>query len=102
MISLSFFDFGFFLIVVFVLIFCRVVFQRKHFLMILLSLELMMLFFFFFIFFIGRRFLGDCYVSVVLLCFSVCEARVGLSLLVSFIRSHGFDFISSISSYECF
>ena len=102
MISFSFFDFGFFLIMILLVIFFCVVSQRKHFLMVLLCLELMMLFFFFLIFFFSSFFSGDVYICIVLLCFSVCEARVGLSLLVSFVRSHGVDFISVISVYECY
>jgi len=102
MISFSFFDFSFFLIMILIIVFSCIVLQRKHFLIVLLCLELMMLFFFFFVFFFCLISGGDVYVSMILLCFSVCEARVGLSLLVSFIRSHGIDFISVISLYECY
>lgn len=75
--------------------------QRVHLLIVLLCLELVILgLFFFSCFYFGIR-SGSCYISFVLLRFAACEARVGLSLLVALIRSHGKDYISLFCGFRC-
>nr|YP_009228465.1 NADH dehydrogenase subunit 4L [Gonista bicolor]ALF99726.1 NADH dehydrogenase subunit 4L [Gonista bicolor] len=81
-----------------VYIFCS---KRKHLLMVLLSLEyiVLSLFMLIIIFLIGFDF--DYFFPVIFLVFSVCEGALGLSILVSMIRSHGNDFLSSFVLSLC-
>jgi NADH-ubiquinone oxidoreductase chain 4L len=75
--------------------------ERGHFLMVLLFLEGVVLGLFTFLLF-GLGFsISNLYLCLVLISFSACEAAVGLSLLVSLIRTHGNDFVSSLTVYEC-
>uniref|UniRef100_A0AAU7NK29 NADH-ubiquinone oxidoreductase chain 4L n=1 Tax=Solus drepanoides TaxID=3090975 RepID=A0AAU7NK29_9NEOP len=71
--------------------------KNKHLLIILLSLEFIVLS----IFFIMLLFLSfieyDMYMLMVFLVFSVCEGALGLSILVSMIRTHGNDYFQSFS-----
>nr|YP_010003170.1 NADH dehydrogenase subunit 4L [Thaumetopoea pityocampa]QAV59285.1 NADH dehydrogenase subunit 4L [Thaumetopoea pityocampa] len=71
--------------------------KHKHLLIVLLSLEFIVLGTFFFM----MIFLGlieyDMYMLMVFLVFSVCEGALGLSILVSMIRSHGNDYFQSFS-----
>nr|QPA36044.1 NADH dehydrogenase subunit 4l [Camarochiloides weiweii] len=75
-------------------VFCS---KRKHLLLTLLSLEYLVigLFFIFYIFLMVFGF--ESYFVLVFLTFSVCEGAMGLGVLVSLIRSHGNDNISSLS-----
>lgn len=41
------------------------------------------------------------FLVLVMLSLVACEARVGLGLLVSLIRSHGSDFVSVLSLFSC-
>nr|BBB16280.1 NADH dehydrogenase subunit 4L [Pagurus minutus] len=59
---------------------------RKHLLNTLLSLEFIMLGIFFLLFF---------------LTLAACEGALGLSLLVSIVRSHGNDYFNSFSTLGC-
>jgi hypothetical protein len=45
--------------------------------------------------------LGDGLYSLIFLVFAVCEGRVGLSVLVSSVRSHGRDMLINFSFLEC-
>nr|YP_009131674.1 NADH dehydrogenase subunit 4L [Micrura ignea]AJY78582.1 NADH dehydrogenase subunit 4L [Micrura ignea] len=75
--------------------------ERGHLLMVLLFFETVMLGLFLFLV-VSMDVLGfDSYLCLVLVSFAACEAAVGLSLLVSLIRSHGNDFVSILSLYEC-
>lgn len=75
--------------------------ERGHLLMVLLLLEGVILGFFSFLLFrLGYR-MSNFYLCLVLISFGACEASVGLSLLVSLIRSHGNDFVSTLTIYEC-
>uniref|UniRef100_A0AAU7NI69 NADH-ubiquinone oxidoreductase chain 4L n=1 Tax=Solus parvifenestratus TaxID=1108703 RepID=A0AAU7NI69_9NEOP len=71
--------------------------KNKHLLIILLSLEFIVLS----IFFIMLLFLSfieyDMYMLMVFLVFSVCEGALGLSILVSMIRTHGNDYFQSFN-----
>nr|YP_009266294.1 NADH dehydrogenase subunit 4L [Hieroglyphus tonkinensis]ANJ44383.1 NADH dehydrogenase subunit 4L [Hieroglyphus tonkinensis] len=75
--------------------------KRKHLLMVLLSLEyiVLSLFMFIIIFLIGFDY--DYFFPVIFLVFSVCEGALGLSILVSMIRSHGNDFFNSFGLSLC-
>ena len=75
--------------------------ERGHLLIVLLLLEGVILGFFgFLLFSLGENMRGV-YLCLVLISFGACEASVGLSLLVSLIRRHGNDFVSSLTIYEC-
>nr|YP_010952498.1 NADH dehydrogenase subunit 4L [Macroglossum pyrrhostictum]WMQ52756.1 NADH dehydrogenase subunit 4L [Macroglossum pyrrhostictum] len=71
--------------------------KNKHLLIVLLSLEFIVLsiFFFFLIYLMMIDF--DMYMLMVFLVFSVCEGSLGLSILVSMIRTHGNDYFQSFS-----
>nr|YP_009227664.1 NADH dehydrogenase subunit 4L [Phlaeoba tenebrosa]AHI52118.1 NADH dehydrogenase subunit 4L [Phlaeoba tenebrosa] len=75
--------------------------KRKHLLMVLLSLEyiVLSLFMLIIIFLVGFDF--DYFFPVIFLVFSVCEGALGLSILVSMIRSHGNDFFNSFGLSLC-
>nr|AID52327.1 NADH dehydrogenase subunit 4L [Rondotia menciana] len=73
------------------------VFKNKHLLIVLLSLEFIVLSIFFF-FLVLLMFIDcDMYMLMIFLVFSVCEGSLGLSILVSMIRSHGNDYFQSFS-----
>nr|UPU95846.1 NADH dehydrogenase subunit 4L [Parachronistis sp.] len=71
--------------------------KHKHLLIVLLSLEFIVLS----IYFLMMMFLNlinyDMYMLMVFLVFSVCEGALGLSILVSMIRTHGNDYFQSFS-----
>nr|AXS65917.1 NADH dehydrogenase subunit 4L [Tenebrionoidea sp. 20 KM-2017] len=71
--------------------------KRKHMLLMLLSLELMVLSVFFMLFVYMGGLYGDLFFSMVFLTFSVCEGALGLSILVSMIRTHGNDYFQTFS-----
>nr|YP_010022507.1 NADH dehydrogenase subunit 4L [Caryandoides hunanica]QON98917.1 NADH dehydrogenase subunit 4L [Caryandoides hunanica] len=75
--------------------------KRKHLLMVLLSLEYIVLSLFLLIIIFLINFDYDYFFPVIFLVFSVCEGALGLSILVSMIRSHGNDFFSSFSLSLC-
>ncbi|YP_009689509.1 NADH dehydrogenase subunit 4L (mitochondrion) [Anopheles cruzii] len=75
--------------------------NRKHLLSVLLSLEFMVLSLFIFFFFY-LNFMGfESYFSMFFLTFCVCEGVLGLSILVSMIRTHGNDYFQSFSVLQC-
>lgn len=69
--------------------------NRKHLLSILLSLEFIVLILFFFIFIYLNIINYENYFSIIFLTFRVCEGALGLSILVSIIRTHGNDYFQS-------
>nr|QOL00747.1 NADH dehydrogenase subunit 4L [Sinotmethis amicus] len=75
--------------------------KRKPLLMVLLSLEYIVLSLFFMIIIYLFSFDYDYFFPVIFLVFSVCEGALGLSILVSMIRSHGNDFFNSFSLSLC-
>jgi len=75
-------------------------FQWKHILNILLRFEILMLgIIFSFLLSWGLQ-RSDYRIIIVVVVFGVCEARLGLSLLVSLIRVHGNDYVRSLSLYK--
>lgn len=66
--------------------------KHKHLLIVLLRLEFIVLRIFFFFLIYLRMINYDIYILIVFLVFSVCEGALGLSILVSIIRTHGNDY----------
>nr|AQX92088.1 NADH dehydrogenase subunit 4L [Spilarctia alba] len=71
------------------------VLKHKHLLIVLLSLEYIVLSIFFFLLIYLSYIEFDMYMLMVFLVFSVCEGVLGLSILVSMIRTHGNDYFQS-------
>nr|QNP10041.1 NADH dehydrogenase subunit 4L [Ochthebius delgadoi] len=76
------------------LVFCI---KRKHLLLMLLSLEFIVLSLYFNLFIYLSYFSNEYYFSMIFMTMSVCEGALGLSLLVSLIRTHGNDYFQSFS-----
>nr|UDD74611.1 NADH dehydrogenase subunit 4L [Monodiamesa sp. 1 CZ-2021a]UDD74624.1 NADH dehydrogenase subunit 4L [Monodiamesa sp. 2 CZ-2021a] len=75
--------------------------NRKHLLATLLSLEFIVLSLFLFLFIFLNMFNCEVYFSMMFLTFSVCEGALGLSILVSMIRTHGNDYFNTFSILQC-
>nr|AID67398.1 NADH dehydrogenase subunit 4L [Biston panterinaria] len=71
--------------------------KYKHLLIVLLSLEFMVLSIYFFFLNYLLFFNYEIYMLMVFLVFSVCEGALGLSILVSLIRTHGNDYFKSFN-----
>nr|YP_010308080.1 NADH dehydrogenase subunit 4L [Crambus perlellus]ULU28327.1 NADH dehydrogenase subunit 4L [Crambus perlellus] len=71
--------------------------KHKHLLIVLLSLEFIVLTIFFFMMIVFNNINYDMYMLMVFLVFSVCEGALGLSILVSMIRTHGNDYFQSFN-----
>ncbi|YP_003208163.1 NADH dehydrogenase subunit 4L (mitochondrion) [Halyomorpha halys] len=76
------------------IIFCS---TRKHLLLSLLSLEFMVLCVFLSLFLVMYIYGYELYILLLFLVFTVCEGALGLSVLVSLVRSQGNDYLSSMS-----
>nr|YP_010133442.1 NADH dehydrogenase subunit 4L [Lethocerus indicus]AJG02894.1 NADH dehydrogenase subunit 4L [Lethocerus indicus] len=74
--------------------FCMI---HKHLLLTLLSLEFLVITLFLGLFYFLSYFSYSAYFSLVFLTFAVCEGALGLGVLVSLIRCHGNDNLSSFS-----
>jgi NADH-ubiquinone oxidoreductase chain 4L len=88
----------------FVVYFCGVwVFcsSRRHLLVTLLRLEFIVLVLYFSVYFYLSGFSYSLFFVVYFLVFSVCEGSLGLSILVSMVRSHGNDYFQSYSVLQC-
>nr|YP_010546988.1 NADH dehydrogenase subunit 4L [Anabropsis tonkinensis]UYI31643.1 NADH dehydrogenase subunit 4L [Anabropsis tonkinensis]UYI31656.1 NADH dehydrogenase subunit 4L [Anabropsis tonkinensis] len=79
-------------------VFCS---NRKHLLATLLSLEFIVLVLFLMLFNYLNMFNYELFFSMIFLTFSVCEGALGLSILVSMIRTHGNDFFQSFMVLQC-
>jgi NADH-ubiquinone oxidoreductase chain 4L len=77
------------------------IYSYKHLLNILLRLEFMVLRLFLILFFYLNLLNFELYFSMFFLTFSVCEGVLGLSILVSIIRSHGNDYFLNFSLLQC-
>nr|AIT96952.1 NADH dehydrogenase subunit 4L [Togoperla sp. KW-2014] len=75
--------------------------KRKHLLLTLLSLEFMVLGLFLFLLMFLSTMVYELFFSMVFLTFSVCEGALGLSILVSMIRTHGNDYFQSFNVLQC-
>nr|QXF68539.1 NADH dehydrogenase subunit 4L [Yersinia mexicana] len=75
--------------------------KRKHLLMTLLSLEFIVLILFIVLYYYFVLIGGELYMTMFFLSFAVCEGALGLSILVSMIRTHGNDYFNSFSLLQC-
>nr|YP_010632237.1 NADH dehydrogenase subunit 4L [Polydesma boarmoides]WBP62353.1 NADH dehydrogenase subunit 4L [Polydesma boarmoides] len=73
------------------------VLKHKHLLIVLLSLEFIVLSIFFFMLIFLNYIEYDLYMLMLFLVFSVCEGALGLSILVSLIRTHGNDYFQGFN-----
>lgn len=71
--------------------------NQKHLLSILLSLEFIVLRLFTSMIFFFNLFIYERYFSIIFLVFRVCEGALGLSILVSLVRTHGNDYFQSFN-----
>nr|YP_008757764.1 NADH dehydrogenase subunit 4L [Eurema hecabe]AGG39635.1 NADH dehydrogenase subunit 4L [Eurema hecabe] len=69
--------------------------KHKHLLIVLLSLEFIVLSIYFLMMYYFLMMNYDMYMLMVFLVFSVCEGALGLSILVSMIRTFGNDYFQS-------
>lgn len=92
-----------FIIPIFLFIIGRLVFvsNRKHLLVTLLRLEYIVLRLFLFLFITLNYFNIEIYFRIIFLTFRVCEGALGLSILVSIIRTHGNNYIQSFNILLC-
>nr|YP_010946930.1 NADH dehydrogenase subunit 4L [Symploce maxima]WGO57687.1 NADH dehydrogenase subunit 4L [Symploce maxima] len=92
------------MIYIFISFFCGIwVFSsnRKHLLVTLLSLEFIVLMLYIILYNYLNSFNYELFFSMVFLTFSVCEGALGLSILVSMIRSYGNDYFQTYSMLQC-
>nr|AVN68052.1 NADH dehydrogenase subunit 4L [Beybienkoa kurandanensis] len=75
--------------------------NRKHLLVTLLSLEYIVLMLYLLLYNYLNLFNYELFFSMVFLTFSVCEGALGLSILVSMIRSCGNDYFQTFSMLQC-
>nr|YP_009919074.1 NADH dehydrogenase subunit 4L [Simulium noelleri]QMP96667.1 NADH dehydrogenase subunit 4L [Simulium noelleri] len=75
--------------------------NRAHLLATLLSLEFIVLALFLFLFEVLNFLNYENFFSMMFLTFSVCEGALGLSVLVSMIRTHGNDYFQTFSVLQC-
>nr|WVH44989.1 NADH dehydrogenase subunit 4L [Tipula legalis] len=73
----------------------------KHLLVMLLSLEAMVLSLFTIMVIYLSLFSYEMFFSMLYLAFCVCEGALGLSILVSMIRTHGNDYFSTFNVLQC-
>nr|YP_009114398.1 NADH dehydrogenase subunit 4L [Polyura nepenthes]AHL17313.1 NADH dehydrogenase subunit 4L [Polyura nepenthes] len=71
--------------------------KHKHLLIVLMSLEFIVLSIFFLLLLYLMMIHFNLYMLMVFLVFSVCEGALGLSILVSMIRTHGNDYFHSFN-----
>nr|YP_010878891.1 NADH dehydrogenase subunit 4L [Cantonius szechuanensis]WHE42530.1 NADH dehydrogenase subunit 4L [Cantonius szechuanensis] len=71
--------------------------KRKHFLLMLLSLEFIIISIYLFLMVIFGFYNYEYFFSMIFLTMMVCESALGLSILVSMIRTHGSDYLLSFS-----
>jgi len=89
--------------IILVLLISYIVFisRRKHLLITLLRLEYIILGLFIFLFiYLNINFI-EIYFLIVFLVFSVCEGALGLSILVTIIRTHGNNYFQSFNILRC-
>nr|AXS65747.1 NADH dehydrogenase subunit 4L [Staphylinoidea sp. 13 KM-2017] len=71
--------------------------MRKHFLMMLLSLEFIVLTLYLNLYIFLNFFNHEFYFLMIFLVMSVCEGVLGIGLLVSMIRTHGNDYFQMLN-----
>nr|ALK03384.1 NADH dehydrogenase subunit 4L [Lepetodrilus schrolli] len=75
--------------------------QHKHLLSTLLSLEAITLNLFILLLSSSMSFNSETHSCLILLTLGACEASLGLAILISLIRTHGNDYVSSFTSQKC-
>lgn len=75
--------------------------NRKHLLATLLRLEFIVLRLYTLLFVYLMNMGMELYFTMVFLTFAVCEGALGLSILVSIIRTHGNDYFQSFRVLQC-
>nr|AQT38605.1 NADH dehydrogenase subunit 4L [Megathymus yuccae yuccae] len=73
--------------------------KHKHLLIMLLSLEFIVLSIYFMMLMYLSFIEFDLYMLMIFLVFSVCEGALGISILVSMIRTHGNDYFQSFNLF---
>nr|WAR51460.1 NADH dehydrogenase subunit 4L [Zemeros flegyas] len=71
--------------------------KRKHLLIVLMSLEFIVLSIFFLLMMYLSMIDYNMYMLMIFLVLTVCEGALGLSILVSMIRTHGNDYFQSFN-----
>nr|YP_009527979.1 NADH dehydrogenase subunit 4L [Dichotomius schiffleri]ARU81308.1 NADH dehydrogenase subunit 4L [Dichotomius schiffleri] len=71
--------------------------KRKHLLLMLLSLEFIILSLYFNLFLYLSFFNFEFFFGMIFLTMSVCEGALGLSILVSLVRTHGNDYFQTFN-----
>jgi NADH-ubiquinone oxidoreductase chain 4L len=91
------------LLYLFIFIFSIIVFisNRKHLLIILISLEFIVLIIYLCIYSFLLIIDYESYFRIIFLTFRVCEGALGLSILVSLIRTHGNDYFQTYNILQC-
>nr|YP_003848717.1 NADH dehydrogenase subunit 4L [Teinopalpus aureus]ADK66460.1 NADH dehydrogenase subunit 4L [Teinopalpus aureus] len=91
--------FNMWIVVIIMFIIGNMIFVSKHkpLLIVLLSPEFIVLSIFFLMVMYLSFFSFDMYMLMIFLVFSVCEGALGLSILVSMIRTHGNDYFQSFN-----
>nr|AML26155.1 NADH dehydrogenase subunit 4L [Scolytinae sp. BMNH 1274282] len=74
------------------------IYNNKHFLIMLLSMEVMVLSLYFLLYMYLSYGHSDYFISMFYLSLSVCEGALGLALLVLMIRTHGSDMIMLVDN----
>lgn len=75
--------------------------KRKHLINILISLEYIVLSIFLILILLSITLGLEIYMSLVFLVASVCEGSLGVGLIVGIVRSHGSDYLNSLSTLKC-
>jgi NADH-ubiquinone oxidoreductase chain 4L len=75
--------------------------RRKHLLLTLLSLEFISLSLYLILYTFLLTKISELYFTMAFLTFIVCEGALGLSILVSIIRTHGNDYFQSFRVLKC-
>lgn len=75
--------------------------NRKHLLVTLIRLEFIILLIYIYIYIYLIITIFDSYFRIVFLRMRVCEGVLGLSILVSLIRTHGNDYFQSYNILQC-
>nr|YP_003204948.1 NADH dehydrogenase subunit 4L [Ditaxis biseriata]ACO92612.1 NADH dehydrogenase subunit 4L [Ditaxis biseriata] len=75
--------------------------KRKHLLSTLLTLEFIVLSLFLIMYMYLLSYYYEMYFLMIFMVFVVCEGALGLSILVSMIRTHGNDYFNSFNVLQC-
>nr|WAU48206.1 NADH dehydrogenase subunit 4L [Agriades orbitulus] len=71
--------------------------KKKHLLIMLMSLEFIVLSLYFLLMLYLMNMMFNMYMLMIFLVLTVCEGALGLSILVSMIRTHGNDYFQSFN-----